>query len=483
MKWVISRLRRFKDVPVWDERYNPARMKRGLLFSLLCTSALYAAPPPLDDATRQLTRDIYKQLIEINTTDSVGNTTTAAEAMAVRLKVAGFPDADIQVLGPNPRKGNLVARLRGSTREKPILLVAHLDVVEAKREDWSLDPFVFTEKDGYYYGRGTSDDKGMAAIFIANLIRYKQEGFVPKRDLIVALTADEEGGDYNGVSWLLKEHRDLIDAAFALNEGGGGRMKEGKRLYNGVGASEKVYVSFSLETHNKGGHSSVPRPDNAIYELAEGLVKLEKYQFPIELNEVTRTYFERMSKIEDGPTAKDMAAVAKGDKAAAERLSQTAVYNALMRTTCVATRLQGGHADNALPQSARATVNCRVLPAGSADDVRNAIVKVLNDPGIEVTWIDRPKPSAPSPLDSAIIGPIEQVTNEFWPGVPVMPLMATGASDSLYLRNAGIPSYGVSGLFAEINDSRAHGRDERVGVAEYYESLQFLYALVKRLAS
>jgi len=458
-------------------------MFKRFLFLAILAPTLSAAPPPLDDATRQLTRDIYKQLIEINTTDSIGNTTTAAEAMAARLRAAGFPPVDVQVLGPNPRKGNLVARLRGSTNQRPILLVAHLDVVEAKREDWSLDPFKLTEQDGYYYGRGTSDDKAMASIFIANLIRYKKEGFVPKRDLIVALTADEEGGNFNGVSWLITEHRDLIDAAFAINEGGAGRMKNGRRLYNGVGASEKVYVSFALSTQNKGGHSSVPRADNAIYELADGLTKLAKFQFPVELNEVTRTYFERMSKIEEGPIAADMAAVAKGDAAAAARLSETAAYNALLRTTCVATRLEGGHADNALPQSAKATVNCRVLPADSADEVRNTIVKVLCDPGIDVTWIDRPKPSAPSPLDAAVMGPIEKVTNEFWPGVPVMPMMGTGATDSLYLRNAGIPSYGVSGLFGELNDNRAHGRDERVGVAEFYDSLQFLYVLVKRLAS
>jgi len=458
-------------------------MRHLFSFLLLLASTAQGAPPPLDDATRRLTHDIYKQLIEINTTESSGNSTTAAEAMAARLHDAGFPAADVQVLAPNPRKGNLVARLRGSTKAKPILLLAHLDVVEAKREDWSVDPFTFTEKDGYYYGRGTSDDKAMAAIFVANLIRYKQEGWTPKRDIVLALTADEETGDSNGVSWLLQQHRDLIDAAFALNEGGGGRLKDGKRIYNGVGASEKVYVSFKLETHNKGGHSSVPRPDNAIYELAEGLTKLGKFQFPVELNEVTRAYFERMSKLEEGQTAADMAAVAKGDADAAARLSQTAVYNALMRTTCVATRLEGGHADNALPQMARATVNCRVLPGDSADEVRNTILKVLNDPGIEVTWIDKPKPSPPSPLDVAVMGPIEEVTNEFWPGVPVMPLMATGASDSLYLRNAGIPSYGVSGLFAELNDSRAHGRDERVGIPQFYESLQFLYVLVKRLAS
>src|SRR5436190_5396863 len=383
-------------------------MLRSLSLAVVfAAAALNAAPPLLDDATRQLTRDIYKQLIEINTTDSIGNTTTAAEAMAGRLRAAGFPNADVQVLGPNPRKGNLVARLHGSTNQKPILLVAHLDVVEAKREDWSLDPFKFTEQDGYFYGRGTSDDKAMAAIFIANLIRYKREGWVPKRDIIVALTADEETGDFNGASWLVKEHRDLIDAAFAINEGGSGRLKDGKRIYNGVGASEKVYVSFRLETKNKGGHSSVPRPDNAIYELAEGLTRLEKFQFPVELNDVTRAYFERMSKLEEGQTAADMALVAKGDADASARLSQTAVYNALMRTTCVATRLEGGHADNALPQMARATVNCRVLPGDSADAVRDTLINVLNDPGIEVTWIDKPKPSAPTPLDPAVMGPIE----------------------------------------------------------------------------
>jgi acetylornithine deacetylase/succinyl-diaminopimelate desuccinylase-like protein len=323
----------------------------------------------------------------------------------------------------------------------------------------------------------------MAAIWIANLIRYKQEGWVPRRDLIVALTSDEETGPHNGVSWLLAEHRDLIDAAFALNEGGGGRLAGGKRQYNGVGASEKVYVTLSLETRNEGGHSSVPRKDNAIYQLANALGRLEKHQFPVQLNEVTRAYFERMSRIEKGPAAADMKAVAGGDAAAAARLSETAVYNALLRTTCVATRLDGGHADNALPQSARALVNCRILPAQSPEEVREAIVKAVADPGVEVKWVDTAKPSAPSPLDPAVMRPIELTTSEFWPGVPVMPLMATGASDGLYLRNAGIPTYGVSGLFSEAGDTRAHGRDERVPVASFYESLQFLYALVKRLAS
>jgi acetylornithine deacetylase/succinyl-diaminopimelate desuccinylase-like protein len=458
-------------------------MKRAFILILLAASAS-AAPPPLDAKTKQLAFDIYKQLIEINTTNSVGNNTTAAEAMAARLKAAGFPAADVQVLVPaNPKKGNLVARLHGTGKEKPLLLLAHLDVVEAKREDWSMDPFVLTEQDGYYYGRGTSDDKAMASIWIATMIRLKQENFVPDRDIIVALTSDEETGDFNGVMWLLQEHRPLIDAAFALNEGGSGRLKDGKRLYNGVGASEKVYVTFGLETRNKGGHSSAPRKDNAIYQLANGLVRLEKYEFPVVLNEVTRAYFERMSKIEEGQTAADMKAVTLGDAAAAARLSETPAYNNQLRTTCVATRLEGGHADNALPQMAKATVNCRVLPGESADAVRETIAKVLNDPGIEITWIDKPKPSVPSPLTPSVMKPIADVTNEFWPGTPVMPLMAAGASDGLYLRNAGIPTYGVSGLFGELTDSRAHGKDERVRIDSFYDSVQFLYALVKRLAS
>lgn len=429
-------------------------------------------------------RAIFQQLIEINTTDSIGNNTAAAEAMAARLKAAGYPAADVQVLAPNPRKGNLVARLHGTGKEKPLLLLAHLDVVEAKREDWSMDPFVLTEKDGYYYGRGTSDDKAMAAIWIATLIRFKEEGFVPDRDVIVALTSDEEtGGEFNGVAWLLKEHRDLIAAAFALNEGGSGRLKDGRRLYNGVGASEKVYVTFALETHNKGGHSSVPRKDNAIYQLADALVRLEKYEFPVTLNEVTRAYFARMSSIEEGQTAADMKAVTTGDVAAAARLSETPAYNSQLRTTCVATRLEGGHADNALPQMAKATVNCRVLPGEPADAVRDTIAKVLNDPGIEIKWIDKPKPSAPSPLMPAVMKPIADVTHEFWPGTPVLPLMSAGASDGLYLRNAGIPTYGVSGLFGELSDSRAHGKDERVRIDSFYDSVQFLYVLAKRLAS
>jgi acetylornithine deacetylase/succinyl-diaminopimelate desuccinylase-like protein len=457
---------------------------RRLLPILLFAFNANAAVPPLDNATRQLTYDIYKQLIEINTTESTGNMTTAAEAMAQRLLDAGFPKSDVVVLTPEPRHGNLVARLHGSGKQKPLLLLAHLDVVEARREDWSTDPFKLVEKDGYYYARGTEDDKAMAAIWIATLIRFKRERYVPDRDIIVALTSDEETGDYNGASWLVDKHRDLIDAAFALNEGGGGAMRSGKYLYNGVGASEKVYVTFRLEVKNPGGHSSLPREPNAIYQLSDALTKLHAYQFPVKLNEITRAYFARMAAFEDPTVAADMRALADhDDKQAAARLSKNFVYNARMRTTCVATRLDAGHADNALPQTARATVNCRVLPGDDPDGVRQQLVAAINDPAVEVSWIDKAKPSVASPLAPDVIKPIEQVTNELWPGVVVVPLMATGASDGLYLRNAGIPTYGVSGIFNEIGESRAHGKDERIGVQQFYDATQFLYTLVKRLSS
>jgi acetylornithine deacetylase/succinyl-diaminopimelate desuccinylase-like protein len=458
-------------------------MKRFVFLALFLATNLPAAPPPLDPTTRQMIRDIYQQLVEINTTESVGNMTTAAEAMAARLRTAGFPSADVQMLVPEPRHGNLVARLRGNGGKKPLILLAHLDVVEARREDWSTDPFKLVETGGYFYARGSGDDKAMAAIWIATLIRLKQEHFVPDRDIIVALTSDEETGDYNGVDWLVKNHRDLIDAAFAINEGGGGAIKDGKYLYNGVGASEKVYVTFALTVHNKGGHSSVPQNPNAIYQLAAGLGRLAAFDFPVSLNEVTRAYFRRLADVEGGALGADMRALAdNNDAAAAARIGQTPAYNARMRTTCVATRLDAGHADNALPQTAKATVNCRVLPGEDPEEVQKTLVRVLNDPAIEVSWIDKAKPSVASPLSNEIMQPLESLSREFW-DVPVIPVMASGASDSLYLRNAGIPTYGISAIFSDINESRAHGKDERVGVQQFYDSAQFLYALVKRLST
>ncbi|HEV8129778.1 MAG TPA: M20/M25/M40 family metallo-hydrolase [Acidobacteriota bacterium] len=465
--------------------------RRKLLSLRLLLLLLIEAPLAHAQALphRQLLRDIYKELIEINTTDSVGDTTQAAQAMAAGLQAAGFSSEDAKVLvhPGNARKGNLVARLRGSGVRRPLLLLAHLDVVEARQEDWSegLDPFKLTERDGYFYGRGAIDDKAMAAIFVANLIRYKQEGFKPDRDIILALTADEEGGDFNGVDWLIKNHRRLVDAEFGINEGGGGRERKGKPLFNGVQASEKVYQSFRLEVKSPGGHSSLPSKDNAIYHLTGGLDRLASFDFPVNLNEVTRAYFQRMAAIEQGQIAADMKAVAKApmDPAAVSRLSASPYYNAMMRTTCVATRLEAGHADNALPQTAQAVVNCRILPQESAKEIYQTLRRVLADDRIALSFIKEPKPSPPSPLKPEILRPVEAVTEMMWAGIPVIPIMGTGATDSLYFRQEGIPVYGVSGLFTEIDDNRSHGKDERMGVKELYEGQEFLYRLVKAYAS
>lgn len=434
---------------------------------------------------RSLAREIFEELININTTDSVGDNTAAAEAMAKRLRAAGFPAADVQVLAPRARKGNLVARLRGTGARRPLLLLAHLDVVEALREDWSFDPFVLREEGGFFYGRGTSDDKAMAAQLVANLIRYRQEGYRPDRDLILALTADEEGGTSNGVAFLLEEHRGLIDAELGLNEGGGGGLRNGRRIALSVQASEKVFQSFRLEVKNPGGHSSLPVPENAIYRLAEGLSRLAAHRFPVRLNDVTRAFFGRTALALGGTEGAAMKAILSEppDPAAVAALARQAYFNSLMRTTCVATQLAGGHAENALPQMARAVVNCRMLPDEPPGAVQKAIVDILADPQIEVTPIAPAKPSPPSPLTPDVLGPVERLTAAMWPRVPVVPVMSTGATDSLYLRAAGIPVYGVDGMFADLDDVRAHGRDERLPVAAFYEGQEFLYRLVKDLSS
>ena len=435
---------------------------------------------------QQLLREIYQELIEINTTDSVGDSTKAAEAMAKRFLTAGFPSADVQVLAPEPRKGNVVARLRGTAARKPLLLLAHLDVVEAKREDWSVDPFKLLEQDGYFYGRGTTDDKAMAAAFVANLIRMKQEGFVPDRDLIVALTADEEGGPHNGVAWLLQNHRALIDAGLALNEGGGGALQNGRRVANSLQASEKIVQNFRLEVKNRGGHSSLPVKDNAISHLADGLSRLGQFDFPVKLDDVNRAFLERVARQYSGQLGNDIRAVAAGsrDPQVVSRVAAIGpIMNARLRTTCVATRLEGGHANNALPQTARAVVNCRVLPGESPEEIQATIVKVLANDTITVTPINRFFPSPASPLTPEILGAVEKVTAEMWPGVPVVPTMSTGATDSRFLRTAGIAAYGTSGMFGDIDDVRAHGRDERLLVRSLYEGQEYLYRLVKRLSS
>src|SRR5712692_5558730 len=335
------------------------------------------------DLDNQLARDILRELIEINTTHSTGSTGKAAEAMAGRLRAAGFAASDVQVLGPRPERANLVARLRGSGARKPILLTAHLDVVEARRSDWSTDPFKFVEKDGYFYGRGTQDMKVNDAVLITTLIRFKREGYVPKRDIILALTADEEGGTFNGVDWLLKNHRPLIDAELVLNADAGGVLTErGKPIDVEVEATEKLYADFQLTATNAGGHSSLPVPDNAIYHVSNALTRLERTPFPFELNAITRTYFERLSTVESKQNAAYMKGILQTppDQAAIARLSADPHYNSTMRTTCVATRLNAGHANNALPQTAQAVVNCRILPGHSAEDVRQELIRVFADP-------------------------------------------------------------------------------------------------------
>jgi acetylornithine deacetylase/succinyl-diaminopimelate desuccinylase-like protein len=463
---------------------------------IACLAAWVALLPALSRAAaaeglspqQQLAFDIYKELVEINTVTATGDTAHAAEAMAARLRTAGFADAEVHVFSPAPRKGNLVARLRGTAARKPILLLAHLDVVPANREDWSVEPFKLIEKDGYFYARGSGDDKYMAAAFVTNLIRYKQEGYKPDRDIIIALETDEEilDRDAVGIQWLLKNHRDLIDAEFALNEGGGVGLKDGKAIRNSVQTSEKVSLSYRLDVRNKGGHSSVPTKDNAIYHLAEGLVRLSKFSFPLRLNETTRAYFERTAQFEGEQTAADMRTVLsdKPDPAAMSfvRLAANPVYNAQLRTTCVATMLEGGHAVNALPQLASAKVNCRIMPGESVDEVKATLERVLADDQITVTQLDQPVLSAASALHKEIMGSIGKLSQEFWPGAVVLPTMSAGATDGSYLRNAGIPTYGHSGLAGDINDIRAHGKDERILVKSFYEGEEYLYRLVKLLS-
>ncbi len=460
-------------------------LRRRLALAALCAPLAAAAQALAPYA--QLGRDILKELVEINTVTASGDTLSAAQAVAERLRAGGFPAADVQVLSPAPRKGNLVVRLRGTGARRPLLMLAHLDVVEARPEDWTTDPFKLVEKDGWLYGRGVGDDKFMAAAFIANLIRMRQEGFQPERDLIVALETDEEILDANamGIRWLLKHHRELIDAELALNEGGGVGLKNGRPQRNSVQTSEKVSFNYRLEVKNRGGHSSLPTHDNAIYHLADGLSRLARFDFPLQLNETTRAYFQRTADFEQGSVAADMRAVAAEppDAAAAARLSAAPGWNAILRTTCVATLLEGGHAANALPQTARATVNCRIFPGVPVEEVQQTLVRVLADEQISVTPLGTPVPSPASPLHPELMRTVERLTQEFWPGIPVIPTMLAAATDGSFLRNAGIPTYGHSGLAGDVNDVRAHGRDERILVKSFREGQEYLYRLVKALAS
>jgi len=459
-------------------------LRNLLILSCLLASSARASnmPPPAD---QKLALEIFKEMIESKSGFDTGPTTPIAESVAARFKAEGFPASDIFVGGANPRKANLVVRYHGTGVRKPILLLAHIDVVEAKREDWTTDPFTFLEKDGYYYGRGTSDDKAQAAVWVANLIRCKREGFKPDRDLILALTADEEGGGpFNGVDWLLKNHRELIDADFALNEGGRGEMLHGKRIANDIGLAEKTYADFRLEVRNKGGHSSRPVKDNAIYHLASALTKLSDYSFPLQVNEVTKAYFGQMSKIETGDVAKTMLEVSQGSQEAMTRLAATSPsYNSMLRTTCVATQLEGGHAPNALPQLAAANVNCRIFPTDKVEDIFAALKQLTESDQVTVTIKQSEGAAPPSPLRPDVMKAFSQVTDSMWPGIITLPSMSTGASDGRYLRASGIPTYGVQGFFDERDGGRAHGRDERIPVQSFYEGQTFLYEIVKVLAT
>jgi len=457
-------------------------------FLLLTFLLAPARASDLDDA---LVRDLLHELIEINTTHSTGSTGKAAEAMAAHLRAAGFASEDVQVLGPRPEHANLVARLRGSGARRPILLISHLDVVEARREDWTTDPFRFVEKDGYFYGRGTEDIKCGDAILVANLLRWKREGFRPDRDVILALTANEEGGDVeeNGVYWLLKRHRELIDAEYSINPDGGNlEMKKGVMLLNELQYAEKGFLSFTLEVKNKGGHSSLPVKENAIYRLARGLVRLSEFDFPVMLDAGTRAYFEAIATRQTPEVAQAinrMLSTSPPDARVVALVSESADWNAMLRTTCVATMLEGGHAENALPQSARATVNCRILPAQQPVEVERTLKQVMNDEQITFAPIEPFDlvQSPASPLRPDVLAAAKAVTAAMWPGVPVVPIMSQGGTDGTHLRRAGIPTYGLSGIADDYDDIRAHGKDERISAQALYGGREFMYRLVKELAA
>ena len=455
----------------------------SLALTTLTGSYVYGDEPTHLD--KQLVYDIYKELVETNTTHSVGDNTLAAEQIRTRLLAAGFPGKDIFVGGPKARKGNIVARLHGSGEKEPMILLAHLDVVEAKPSDWSMDPFTLHEKDGYFYGRGTLDDKAQAAIWTAIVIGMHTSNTRPNRDIILALTADEEGGGSNGVYWLQDNHPELISGAFALNEGGYGLLQSGHRIANSIQTAEKIFLSYKVSATNSGGHSSIPRADNAIYDLSQALLNISKYKFPLVINPEMRLGFARLAEITPGQLGNDLKAILEPtpDPAALERLSKIPWINALLRTTAVATMLEGGHAPNALPQTAAAVVNVRMMPGTDPEEVLSALVRVVDNPNMTVEFQGGGRPSDPSPLTDEILGAVESATDEIWPGVPVMPTMTTGATDGAKMRNAGIPTYGVTGLFVDRNDIRIHGRDERLLITSFYEGFAFSRLLVQKLSS
>ena len=460
------------------------------LGSLLIVSATLAgpmaggAPAPQDPA---LARAILKELVDTRSTHDVG-TTEVAHKVQARLLEAGFAPADAQFLAPadQPAAGNVVARLHGRGKGKAVLYLCHLDVVAANPQDWTKDPFHLTEEAGWLYGRGTIDMKGQDAAVLTALLHLKHDGFVPDHDIVVAFTAGEESGDErNGVEWLLSEHRQLLDAGLVINpDGGEAGMKAGRRLYIGVQTSEKISMAFGLEVTDKGGHSSRPTPANPIYRLSEGLARLSKFRYPVHLTDTTRQYFERRAAIESGAMRADMLAIAQSppDPAALERLSAEVETNILLRTTCTATQIEGGHAQNALPQRARATVQCRIVPGESQDGVRDLLAHVLDDPTITISVLTAATPSPESPVAGGILPTVEKIAHGLWPEVVILPQMSGGATDSKYTRLVGMPSYGIDGMFDDLDDSRAHGRDERIGAAAFAQEVEFTYRLMREVA-
>jgi acetylornithine deacetylase/succinyl-diaminopimelate desuccinylase-like protein len=454
------------------------------LLALLRPAQAIGAPQPLSPALQQVAHDVLRDIVNINTSVEGTGTTAAARAIVERLEAAGFGDGDIHLVGPVPKNQNLIVRYRGTGGGRPILLIAHLDTVPARAADWTTDPFVFTEKDGWWYGRGIVDDKTGVGTLVTNLIGWKTAGFRPTRDLVVLLTTAEETDAAAGMEWVVNNRRDLIDAEYCLNtDGGGGLLEHDKPVLFRLQAAEKVYQSYRLEVTNPGGHSSMPRKDNAIYQLSSALMKLAAFSFPVQLTEVTRQFFTKTAEIQGGPAGDDMRAIVSnpGDRGAAARLSEQPWFNAVLRTTCVGTRLDAGHADNALPQRATATVNCRILPGVDPESVRLTLGEVIGDAAVKITPVEEATPSPPSPLRPAITGVIEQVIRDQW-GVPMVPTMETGATDGLFLRNAGIPTYGVGGLFQDAEEHREHGRDERVDPKRYYDAIAFWDRMVHALA-
>lgn len=461
--------------------------------ALLGSALLATTPAAAQDAPRadQLAfRDLYKELVETNTTLSSGSCTLAAERMAARMKAAGFPDNRLTLFATpdHPKEGGLVAIYPGTSKTaKPILLIAHIDVVEAKREDWERDPFRMVEENGYFYGRGTLDDKAQAAVWVDALIRFQKEGYRPKRTIKLALTCGEEtNGAFNGAEWLAANKRDLIDAEFALNEGGGGDSDgKGTVIGQSVQVGEKTFANFRLETRNPGGHSSVPVRDNAIYQLARALTKIDEHEFPVEMTDTTRRFFAEAGAARNDDIGKAMVALAKdnGDKAAEAIVNGDRFLHGNLRTTCVATLLDGGHAPNALPQRAGANVNCRIFPGHSIESIRDELAKVIGDPGVTVTQLPpkRPAPPAP-PLDPRIIGPMERLVAKYWPGLKVIPSMANGYTDATFLGAAGIPTYGIPGIWGDPDGNGVHGLNERAEVKAVYVGRDFMFDLVKAYA-